>query len=258
MPSPFPGMNPFLEKPHLWPDFHSGLMKHFQAQLNDQLLPDFFCGVEQHLYVEEMDTDANGVHIGVADVSLHETRPVSRQPVGVLTLVSPARGVVPVPEVDRLYYLTIRDREGHEIVTVIEVLSPANKKSGKTRDQFLAKRETVLTGSAHYVEIDLLRGGARPPIDGLPDCQYYAMVSPVDSRPDVALWPIQLPDPLPELPIPVTQSREPARLAMLAALNQAYDGGGYAYRIYNSPPVPPLSPDEAAWAAQFVAAGTIR
>lgn len=51
MPSPFPGMDPYLESPHLWPDVHHGLITEIQHFLNPRLRPNYFARVELRVYI---------------------------------------------------------------------------------------------------------------------------------------------------------------------------------------------------------------
>ena len=71
-------------------------------------------------------------------------------------------------DVERVRYLEVRDREGREVVTVIELLSPSNKRAGDDRESYLAKRRELLRSPAHLVEIDLLRGWTPMPQEGGP------------------------------------------------------------------------------------------
>src|SRR5690606_15154439 len=118
-----------------------------------------------------------------------------------------------------------------EVITVIELLSPSNKNSGADRGQYLGKRERVLESPSHLVEIDLLRG-SRLPIKGLPDCDYYVMVSRAEMRPKVELWPFRLRDPLPKIPIPLRAPDPDAILDLKAVLDRVYDGAGYEDYVY--------------------------
>ena len=71
-------------------------------------------------------------------------------------------------DVRRVPFLEIRDRLGRELITVVELLSPANKRGGADREQYVAKREQLLKSAAHFVEIDLLRGGRPMPLENRP------------------------------------------------------------------------------------------
>ena len=149
--------------------------------------------------------------------------------------------------------IVIRDRAGEELVTVVELLSPANK-SGDDRAQYLGKRRQVLRSRTHFVELDFLRGGPRLPVGGLPACDYYALVSRAEERPRVGIWAWGLRDRMPVVPIPLRAGDPDVRLDLKAALDRIYDEQRYARSAYAHPPEPRLAPDDAAWAAQFVPA----
>ena len=157
----------------------------------------------------------------------------------------------PAVDIERHSYLEIRDRQRRQLVTVIELLSPSNKSSGPDRDQYLGKRERILASRTHLVELDLLRGGPRLPLEDLPACDYYAMVSRCNERPRVGLWPIGLRDRLPTIPIPLLPPDPDARLDLQAVLNHVYDAAGYEDYVYANPPEPALGEADAAWARQF-------
>ncbi|HEY1380202.1 MAG TPA: DUF4058 family protein, partial [Gemmataceae bacterium] len=252
MPSPFPGMNPYLERPGRWADFHNRFLVYAAEALLPQLLPDYYVSVEEHLFVQHYPDEDDRL-VGRADVAVSTPDANGSPPVaaGGTAVVAPVVGLTPVPVLERQSYLEIRDQEGNMVLTVIELLSPTNKRPGRPRDQYLAKREQVLDSPANLVEIDLLRGGHRPPVEGLPLCDYYALVSRPVQRPEAGLWPIRMRDRLPELPIPVTPARVDATLDLQALLHKTYDAGGFAVRIYGQPPAPRLAPEDAAWAAQF-------
>ena len=42
MPSPFPGVDPYIESPALWSDFHNNLASEIQAQLNRRIQPRYY------------------------------------------------------------------------------------------------------------------------------------------------------------------------------------------------------------------------
>ena len=151
-----------------------------------------------------------------------------------------------------LNFVEIRDRRRRELVTVIELLSPSNKRPGPDREQYLGKRGQLLSSSAHIVEIDLLRGGPPMPSADRPDCSYSVLVSRVEPRPLAEFWPIGLRDRLPVIPVPVRPPDPDARLDLQEILHRIYDVAGYELYIYDGHPDPPLDPDEAAWTQTFV------
>ncbi len=149
--------------------------------------------------------------------------------------------------------MEIRDRRDRDLVTVVELLSPSNKYPGPDREQYLAKRMELLSGTVHLVEIDLLSGGPPLPAADRPDCSYSVLVSRFERRLDAEFWPISLREPLPVIPIPVRAPDSDARLDLQAVLNQIYDDPGYGDYIYGGAPQPRLREEDATWARQFVA-----
>lgn len=258
MPSPFPGMNPFLEQEDVWHDFHQSFIPIAREILSEQVLPAYLVKVEEFLFIHELPADERRL-LGRADVSLKASsgNPAASGLGSSVVAEAPIYARVPAAvDVERHAYLEIRDRHGRELVTVIELLSSSNKRLGPDREQYLAKRRQLLAGNTHLVEFDLLRGGPRLPLEDLPDCDYYAMVSRAEERPRVGVWPLRLRDPLPTIPIPLRAPDADARLDLQALLHRLYDSAGYRYYVYDGAPQPPLHPEDAAWARQFLTSAT--
>ena len=238
MPSPFPGMNPYLEQDDVWHDFHEAFVPKVRAQIAPQLAAHYIVKIDDHVYIHEPSTEPR-LFAGRGDVL------VSSHP--------PAQVELPVVDVERISYLEIRDRQDRRLVTVIELLSPANKYRSPDREQYLLKRSRLLASSVHLVEIDLLRGGPRMPFASeLPECNYHALVSRMEKRPQADFWPIHLRDPLPIIPIPVREPEPDVRLDLQAVLHHVYDEACYGNYIYERAPRPALSAADAAWAKPFV------
>jgi hypothetical protein len=251
MPSPFPGMNPYLEQPDVWNDFHQTVLTYLRERLVAAVAPDYYVRIDEHLYIRDVPDDEQRF-AGRGDLAV--TRPPNGRghDSSVALLAAPARGRLPIPEYERQPFLEVRDRRSHEVVTVIELLSPSNKHGGKDRDHYLTKRDEIVWSPAHFIEIDLLRGGVRPPIEDLPACDYYVLVSRVEDRPEVELWPFLLRDPIPVIPVPLRSPHPDAQLDLRPALDRAYDAANYGAFIYESPPTPRLAPDASGWAQQFI------
>lgn len=256
MPSPFPGMNPYLEQPDLWLDFHNTFLILLRDVLTPQLVPRYHVRVEEHVYVQ--DLDAGPTPLGRPDAAVHAATERVPAATGTATaeLVAPATGFVPRMVRDEMHavYLEVRGKAGGKVVTTIELLSPSNKERGDDREAYLKKVRRILGSSANLVEIDLLRGGPRMPWVGLPPCDYCAVVSRAETRPEVDIWPIGLRDPLPKIPIPLLAGEPPAAIDLQALLHRVYDSAGFDYAIYHGEPEPRLAPADAAWAAQFLPA----
>jgi hypothetical protein len=157
-------------------------------------------------------------------------------------------------DIGEVRFLEVRDRKDHGLITVIELLCPSNKRSGDGREQYLAKRRDLLRSSAHFVEIDLLRGWVPMPQKGRPESDFSVMVSSTENRPTADFWPVKLRDRLPVIPIPLRRPDAAVHVDLQEALHRAYDGPGYEHFIYAGDPEPPLSADDAAWAGQFAIA----
>jgi len=252
MPSPFPGMNPYLERDDVWQDFHQSFIPLVREVLAAQIRPAFIVKVEEYLFIHELSADERRL-LGRADVGVRPGRDASSSAGQGTLLEAPVRGRLPITvDVERHSYVEIRTREGHELVTVLELLSPANKRPGADREQYLAKRRQLIASPVHLVEIDLLRGGPRLPVEGLGECDYYVMVSRAEERPDVGLWPLLLADPLPTIHVPLRAPHADARLDLQEALHRLYDAAGYEDYIYAGTPQPPLQGQPAAWAEQVL------
>jgi hypothetical protein len=251
MPSPFPGMNPFLEQPDASQDFHSRYVPALGDALAALVRPTFIVKIGEHVFIHEPSAEQR-LLIGHADVSVFHPANGSGRNGGTATLPSPKMTRVPNVDFEKHLYLEVRDREDRKLVTVLEVLSPPNKKSGADREQYLAKRANLLHSDAHFVEIDLLRGEPRMPVEDATPCDYTIMVSRVEDRPDVNYWPLQLRDPLPAIPIPLRAPSSFVALDLQAVLHGVYDRAFYEDYIYRGKPTPLLSPEDTAWAASLI------
>jgi hypothetical protein len=170
--------------------------------------------------------------------------------------IEPVTLTLPMPEPRNETYLTIRNRDTLEVVTVIEVLSPSNKRAGSDgRKAYLEKRETVLSSSASLIELDLLRKGKRlPTIEPLPDGDYYAFVCRSSRRgvADVYAW--SLNHVLPTIPIPLGSEDADAMLELQTVFNTVYDQLGYDYSLKYDPPTGAFfDKAETAWVKEIIA-----
>ena len=261
MPSPFPGMNPYLENPDVWSTFHLQALATMAERLSAKVRPEYLVHLEAHLWIHErIDDEVKRLSkrrlIGRGDLGIVEQREAVRRTAqrsaGSTTLeVAPARIVIPNVDIERQRYMEIRDRHNRSLITVIELLSPTNKEPGTNRDQYLAKRAGVLAGPAHFVEIDLLRGGLPMPDEERPRSPYGVMVSRAEERPAAGFWPIALADHLPVIPIPLRFSSH-ALLDLQEVLHHVYDHGTYADEIYEGAPEPALKGPDLNWARQIL------
>ncbi len=249
MPSPFPGMNPFLEGP-VWEDFHHEFLSAIRSQLVPQVQPRYEARVELRVYVQMPMESPRSIR---PDVSIHRTDDGSAavSPT-IVSVLEPTLVTLVMPEEMQEAFLTIREQESGELVTVIELLSPTNKRPGVGRAEYLTKRSLVLRSDVHLVELDLLRGGERlPALEPLPVADYYAFVSRSWQRPSCELYSWPMRQSLPEIPIPLATEDSDAHLNLKAALDETFDRAGYRLS-YDRELDPPLREDDKSWAMQYV------
>ncbi len=152
MPSPFPGMNPYVEQDAFWQDFHLEFLPAVRERLVAQVRPKYIVMLDEHRYVQELPPEPRRL-VGRDDVSLASApQPRSAGAAAVGILEAPTQVHIPVQEIRRVPFLEIRDRLGRELITVLELLGPANKRGGPDREQYVAKRQQLLQSAAHFVE----------------------------------------------------------------------------------------------------------
>jgi len=251
MPSPFPGMDPYIEDPEIWSDFHGRLAEEISAELNQVLQPRYVARLTPRVTYEVVEIGQT--HSVRPDVGVWQPRPpLAEAGGGVAALTAaPVESAVPMELPLRLYTVEVRETGGMRLVTAIEVLSPVNKRPGHDAyHDYLRKRRELLRCDAHLIEIDLSRGGQRPPLERpVPPAPYYVTVGRVGRRPLVEVWPIQLHERLLVLPVPLLEPDPDVPLDLGAVAASAYHRGAYARLIdyRQPPPPPPLSDAEAVW-----------
>jgi hypothetical protein len=253
VPSPFPGMNPYFEQRAFWIDFHTEFLTALRRLLAPQVGPKYIVQLEEHIYIHDMMAEPRQ-RLGTADLSMVQPGGGELVQPSLGVMEAPAEVWLPAQDFENVPFLEVRDRLGRELITVIELLSPWNKRPGDDRQQYPAKRRELLHSPAHLVEIDLLRGWSPMPQEGRPECDYSVMISRAEKRRAADFWPIRLRDPLPVIPIPLRPPDAPARVDLQEALHRAYDGPGYQHFIYRGEPEPSLSPSDAAWPRQLIPA----
>ncbi|HSI34163.1 MAG: DUF4058 family protein [Phycisphaerae bacterium] len=256
MPSPFPGMNPYLEHDSVFHGFHQNLIVEIQRALVPQIRPNYFADTDVNVYIHELSGDER--LLGRPDVHLAESgrqeAPRTAAPSATMTTTPAVRSAfAPAVDVVEVPFVKIMDRQSRRVVTVIEVLSRTNKLAGPDRAAYLAKRNDVRRSDVHFIEIDLLRAGEPMPLAHQPDADYRVVLARADERPAVTLWPIRLRGPLPTVPVPLRAPDPDAHLDLQAIFHRVYDAAGYADYVYARIPQPPLHPEDARWAESLVA-----
>lgn len=209
MPSPFPGMDPYLETPDHWRNVHNNLATEIQAQLAPLLRPRYYADQEPR-FVYDTGLDIAAKRQALPDVSVLESpKSAALAYEGVAIAPAPLELLITTDLPEKLNTVVIRTVEGDELVTTIEILSLVNKRPGHAAYvTYRRKRQAILESTAHLLEIDLLRAGERLPMaEPLPEASYFIILSRVERRPVAEVWPLRLPDPLPILPVPLLPPR---------------------------------------------------
>jgi hypothetical protein len=273
MPSPFPGMDPYLESPDIWPDFHNRLATQMSSLLNLSMPPPYYARLEMRPEVGVVEEEGYTRRI-VPDVA------VVRHPWG--SSNAGATGVLDAPRADisKFYEFTsldesiqhqfveVRDASrGHKLITLIEIVSPTNKRRGPDQDSYRQKQREVLASDASLIEIDLLRSGGRlfaeaglyPHVARLsPPPDYIVLVNRAWRRGKASrgyqIFPVTVRELLPCFPVPLREGEKEVLLDLQFAFNRAYDEGPYRRGAvdYRSPPDPPLAEEHQAWATELL------
>lgn len=255
MPSPFPGMDPWLERPIVFPTLHDTLIIYTQAALKQLLPRGYLATSENRVYVDPELKREPDVGVFGPDETPAGAGSTATALAGSGLLVPES---APVSDPVEEMYLEIQSTEDDRLVTAVEVLSLANKKPGDSgRVSYQQKQTEYRLSRVNLVEIDLLRGG--PHTTAAPEGKlrstsggfdYHVCVTaaPVPNRVFVA--PIRLTDRLPVIPVPLDDGVPPVSLDLQAVFDRCYDEGPFAElaRYDRKQPDPPLTPEQRAWA----------
>lgn len=254
MPSPFPGMDPYLEG-EMWQEFHERLAHQISAQLMPLLAPKYVALLAKRYVIDRPI-------LGIFDVpprrviypDVHVVTPPARPAAsttgntGVAIAEPPLELPSLLPEEVPVLSVEIRDVAERRLVTLIEILSPVNKRGDGARE-YAERRMELLQTETHLLEIDLLRGGMRIQLAGEPPpAPYYVYLSRWQRRPWTQIWPIGLREALPTVPVPLLPPDPDVPLDLQAAVKACFDLVGYERLLdYSGPPPPPeLSQEDAA------------
>jgi Protein of unknown function (DUF4058) len=252
MQNPFPGMNPYLEQPELWHQVHNRLIVALADELTPQIVPNYRVAIEERIY----SSVADSLLVGVADISVSR-RDISESTATLVTptLTQPTKVIVPVPEEVTERYLEVRSTQTNQVITVIEILSPKNKRSGGRREAYESKRQRILASTTNFVEIDLLRAGESMPILGAIRKDYCILVCRCDRRPEADLYTFGIQEKIPPFPIPLKKHDQEPIIDLQKLLNEVYTRARFDLAIdYSIPLKSSLSSENKAWLQTIVGA----
>jgi hypothetical protein len=250
-------MDPYLERPGLWPDVHNRLIAALADALAPLLRPRYFVSIEERTYTVAPD---DLIFAGRADVAVVERG--IRDPGEAFVADTDGVVTVEVPLLDevRETFLEVRSVANERIVTVLELLSPANKRTGAGREQYLEKRFGIFGTRTNLVEIDLLRAGDPMPVLGWGgQSDYRLLLSRGDHRPRAQLLPFGVRQPIPSFALPLLRGDDEPKVDLSALLHALYDRAGYDLRLdYRADAEPPLDGEDAAWADELLRTAGLR
>ena len=255
MPSPFPGMDPYLEQSDLWRDFQLTLACSIAIALTTKITPRYYVAVEQRTYIVAAEPSEFAGRPDVAVVGAPLSPPSILGGVSAAVLDRPITIELPIRDEIRERYLEIRESTTHKVITVIEILSPSNKQRGEGRNDYERKRQRVLDSATNLMEVDLLRAGEPMPMAHVPASHYRILVSREWDRPRAKLYPFNLNETIPEIPTPL-QKGEPEPILDLGKLfAEIYDQVRYDLRIdYTNAPEPALDAATVEWSRNLLRA----
>ncbi len=266
MPSPFPGMDPYLESSRFWRGVHQSFIYCCNRALNKALPSEFVARMDERLYIEGPE------RVIVPDVAVlpRADSVPAVQAGGTAVLSRPQIDTADIPDTVFDYpeeitesFITITPaRQPDHIITAIEVLSPKNKQSGAGRRSYQQKQYDFFESGVHLLEIDLLRGGAHTVAVSQERLRarygtwdYLICLSRADRRFEYDVWRLTLRDRLPRVLIPLLEGYPDVTLDLQEALDRTYEEGAFDRSLnYRTTPVPPLIEDDSVWADSLLQA----
>ena len=252
MASPFPGMDPYLEDPAYWSDFHRRFITYCSNAVLDGLPDGYDARIDEKIRVVIPEETGTRYYPDVAVTGGPAMGTTSAATEGATAVAAESIQMTEIEE-ERDVWIEVLRRPGRELVTVIEVLSPSNKVGDGLRD-YTARRDEFLHQRVHFVEINLLVGGRRPPIASpWPPGEYYTLIARGDQHPKAGVIRWTIHDPLPEIPIPLVAPDPDVKIDLQHVFSRAYDEGRYRRVVnYSALPVAPLSAADKEWATERI------
>jgi hypothetical protein len=254
-------MDPYLEYPAFWSSFHTRLMVAIADVVAPQLSSQYYVEVESRTY--QSDEEEEELLIGIPDavVFAGQGDVLSNESSGLessstATQLRPEKVMVPMPLEVKQRYLEVREMGTDAVITVIELLSPTNKRTGEGRTAYEKKRRLILGSDTHLVEMDLLRGGKPMMVRGIQSASTYRiLISRSPQRPTADYYGVTLRQPLPSFPIPLKPGDAEPVVPIQEVFTQLFDRARYATRIDYRQPIPPpaLSEMDQQWVESLLA-----
>lgn len=257
MPSPFSGMNPYLESPKLWQQIHKRLIVEIANAMNPKIRPKYRIEIEERVY-ETNPSNGDSLLVGIPDNVVTKTTaksaPSEKSNIAVAPPPSqPIKVTLSLPTKVKEWYLEVKEVASGEVITAIEIISPKNKAAGEGRKSYRNKRQKILTSLTNLIEIDLLRRGKKMVTDISIKSHYHILVSRSGDRPEADLYAFNLREQIPTIPLPLAEGELEPTIDLQVLLNSVYDCGSYDLVIdYKNEPIIPLAKGDRSWADELL------
>lgn len=257
MNNPFPGMNPWLEHPSLWSDVHFRLISALARHLSPLVSPRYYVSVGSQAYIATVF--ASPPALRYPDLAIVQSWPSAQPAPSIPTMTTtsilePTTVELPVPDIIEETYLEVREVMTSQVVTIVEVLSPTNKRPGTGRQKYERKRMEILSTHTHLVEVDLLRAWpALPMVGKYVASDYRILVRRGEQGNQATLYAFNLRDPIPTFGLPLQAGDEEPSVDLKTLLDEIYLEGNYEVRVnYRQSPEPPLGEADVEWSNELL------
>jgi hypothetical protein len=251
MPSPFSGMDPFLEG-YLWPDVHGALANKIRQMLVPLVRPRYSVRLAINVIEEGIPREEIGVMYPDVEVLKSAASQGQKAQISAFRSATPATLTIPLVET-KVTNVEVRDTKTNQLVTSIEILSPVNKREPGL-GMYRKKRQRLQQVGVHLLELDLLRRGTRPfAPERLMTASYVVALSRAYAA-KTDLWTLSIEDVLPKIPVPLLPADEDVILDLGEALESIYEEAAYELSIdyQETPPPPELSEEDQLFLAQVL------
>jgi hypothetical protein len=222
-------MDPYLEDARWWGPFHHQLVAALYQLLLPGLVDRYRARISTRTYTSELALFTSVVREAHAEESIE-----------------------------------IRHRTDGRLVTLVEVVTLANKTTPAGRAAYLTARQQAVAQRAGIVEIDLITQG-KPMLDfsrdGLPEYDYAVTVTRGTAPDRYEIYTATIQKRLPKFKLPLAADDRDTVLDLQVAVARAYDQGDFGRQLDNSGPLPPdarLSAEVRTWADAWLKQQNVR